>query len=391
MIAPRLVHVVWELTLRCDLACGHCGSRAGKTRANELTTDEALDLVGQLAALGAREVSLIGGEAYLREDWTRIARAIADAGMSCSMVSGGRGFTAERAREAFAAGISNVSISIDGLGPTHDRLRGLNGSFDAAIASLAHLRAAGVTVSANTQLNRLSSPELEPLLDLLLAHGVGAWQVAMTVPMGRANEHDDWLLQPYELLELFPRLAAVATRAADAGLRLEAGNNVGYFGPHEQVLRAPVDDRHYYTGCTAGVHALGIEADGTIKGCPSLPTKAYAGGSIRERSLAAIWSDAALSFRRNPEPNVWGPCGDCYYANECQGGCSWTAHVFFGRRGNNPYCHHRALEHAARGLRERLVRVEAAPGLPFDHGRFTSVIEPAETADIRRRALPLLQ
>ena len=43
-------------------------------------------------------------------------------------------------------------------------------------------------------------------------------------------------------------------------------------------------------------------------------------------------------------------------------------------------CHHRALELAARGLRERLVQVEAAPGRPFDMGRFELVVEPLDGA-----------
>ncbi len=91
--ATTLKHVVWELTLACDLACGHCGSRAGAAREGELDTREALAVVDQLAEMGAREVSLIGGEAYLRDDWDVIARAIADHGMLCSMVTGGRGLS----------------------------------------------------------------------------------------------------------------------------------------------------------------------------------------------------------------------------------------------------------------------------------------------------------
>jgi hypothetical protein len=47
-----------------------------------------------------------------------------------------------------------------------------------------------------------------------------------------------------------------------------------------------------------------------------------------------------------------------------------------GRPGNNPYCIHRALDHERRGLRERLVRVQPAPGEPFDHGRFETIVEP---------------
>ena len=69
--ADRPIYAVWEITLKCDLACRHCGSRAGHARPDELTTAECLDLVRQMAELGVKEVTLIGGEAYLRDDWTR--------------------------------------------------------------------------------------------------------------------------------------------------------------------------------------------------------------------------------------------------------------------------------------------------------------------------------
>src|ERR1700683_4338445 len=70
------VHVVWEITLACDLKCLHCGSRAGHRRPRELTTTECLEVVDALARLGTREITLIGGEAYLRPDWTEIIKAI---------------------------------------------------------------------------------------------------------------------------------------------------------------------------------------------------------------------------------------------------------------------------------------------------------------------------
>ena len=70
----RPVYAVWELTLRCDHACHHCGSRAVKARPDELTTDQALGVVQQLAAMGAKEVVLIGGEAYLHEGFLTIIK-----------------------------------------------------------------------------------------------------------------------------------------------------------------------------------------------------------------------------------------------------------------------------------------------------------------------------
>ncbi len=375
--------MVWELTLACDLACGHCGSRAAKPREGELTTAEALDVVSQLAELGAREVSLIGGEAYLRDDWTTIARAIADAGMICSMVTGGRGFTKERARAARDAGLDSVSISVDGIGPTHDVQRGVAGSFEAAVRAFENLAEAGVPVSANSQLNRLSFPELDAMLDLFLQHGAHGWQVAMTVPMGRAQEHPDWLFQPRDLLVVFPKLAELSARAKAAGLRLFPGNNVGYFGPHEERLRgvgAEEGQTAYFQGCHAGVAGLGLEADGAVKGCPSLPTASYTGGHVRTERIASIWERAGeLSFNRSDRAHeLWGFCGGCYYRSVCKGGCSWTAHVFFGRRGNNPYCHHRALEHEKQGLHEVLPLRTPGDGSPFDHGAWDVRVEPAK-------------
>src|SRR5262245_14453356 len=74
--AVQPIYAVWEITLRCDLACVHCGSRAGRARPDELDTAACLDLVAQMADLGVREVSLIGGEAYLRDDWLDIVREI---------------------------------------------------------------------------------------------------------------------------------------------------------------------------------------------------------------------------------------------------------------------------------------------------------------------------
>ena len=112
--AWRPIYAVWELTLKCDLACGHCGSRAGRTRPDELDTAACLDLVAQMAALGVLEVTVIGGEAYLHADWLTIVRAMRDAGMHCSMTTGGRGVTAELARAGAEAGLRNASVSIDG-------------------------------------------------------------------------------------------------------------------------------------------------------------------------------------------------------------------------------------------------------------------------------------
>jgi len=392
MRPPRTTYAVWELTLQCNLGCIHCGSRAGTARAAELSTEEALDLVRQMAAAGISEVTLIGGEAYLRPDWLVVVKAIRAAGMSCSLTTGGYGISAASAREMRNAGLQQVSVSVDGRQATHDFLRGKPGSWSACFRSLRFLQEAGVPVTCNTQINRLSAPELPLIYTDIVEAGCRAWQLAMTVPMGRAADRQEILLQPVELLDLFPVLNELARWARRDGVLLFPGNNVGYYGPYERTLRGGLGGGAIWEGCQAGINTIGIEADGAIKGCPSLPTAAYTGGNIRDRSLHEILAGAPELHLNDGQgtaavlAELWGFCRTCEYAALCRGGCSWTAHVFFGRRGNNPYCHHRALVQQRNGRRERLVLEQGAPGVPFDHGHFAVVEEafddpwPAEDA-----------
>lgn len=383
--ACRPLYVVWELTLKCDLACRHCGSRAGKARPSELSTAEALDVVRQLADMGTREVTLIGGEAYLHEGWLDVARAIGERGMDFTMVTGGRGITRERARQLREAGAEAVGVSVDAFEPLHDELRGIEGAYRSAIDAIRFLRAEGLRVSINTQITRLALRQIEPLMESLFDEGIAAWQVSMTVPMGRAADEPDLLLQPYQVLEVLPMIARIERRASARGVDVTPGNDIGYFGPYEEQLRAKLTGGHRLA-CAAGKLGMGIEADGSIKGCPSLPTKDYVGGNVRDDALIDIWERAnALRFARDrSERELWGFCGSCYYAEACLGGCSWTAHVLFGRRGNNPYCHHRALELLAEGKRERIHQVAAPPGEPFDFGRFACTVEPWPEDELRR-------
>lgn len=376
----RISYAVWEITLKCNLACQHCGSRAGEARSQELSTLEALNLVQQLAEVGIQEVTLIGGEAFMRPDWLEIAQAITEAGMICGMTTGGFGISRETAQKMKDAGIQVVSVSVDGLEATHDHLRGKTGSWEWAFKTMSHLKQVGIPFGCNTQINRLSAPEFPQIYEKIRDAGIFAWQIQLTVPMGNAADNHQILLQPYELLDIYPMIARVVQRAKQEGVDVQPGNNIGYYGPYERLLRGG-GAWTFWQGCSAGLSALGIEADGAIKGCPSLPTAAYTGGNIRDRSLRDIVEQAAeLRFNLGADTpqgteHLWGFCQTCEFAQLCRGGCSWTAHVFFDRRGNNPYCHHRALTQAKKGIRERFYLEQPAAGVPFDNGRFVLIEE----------------
>jgi radical SAM protein with 4Fe4S-binding SPASM domain len=251
------------------------------------------------------------------------------------------------------------------------------GSFARATDVLRRAHEAGLTTSVNTQIGADTMPDLRELMEAIINLGVKQWQVQITVAMGNAADNDDLLLQPYRVLELMPLLASLYQKGADRGLTMVVGNNIGYFGPYEHIWRGFGDERVHWTGCSAGQTVLALEADGTVKGCPSLATVGFAGGNVRDLSLEQIWKTSkAIHFGRlRTTADLWGFCRSCYYADVCRGGCTWTSHSLLGVPGNNPYCHYRALELQKQGLRERVVKIREAEKMPFAVGEFDLITE----------------
>jgi radical SAM protein with 4Fe4S-binding SPASM domain len=376
---PKLA--VWEFTLACDQHCIHCGPRAGQRRPDELSTDEALALVRDLAQLGVGEVVLIGGEAYLRNDFILVIREIRRLGMTATMTTGGYNLSLARAHAMVEAGIQSVSISIDGLQTSHDRVRNTADSWEHAFAALRNLRAAGAKVAANTQINVWTRNELPALLELLHAEGIHAWQLQITVPHGHAADHPEMILQPYMYGELFETLERVVDRCEQLGITFWPANSLGYFGPYEHKLRRRQRPRTgHYSGCEAGASTMGIEANGAIKNCPSLGTEVNIGGSWREHGVAKLWRQARAmtALRNRTVEDLWGYCRTCYYAALCMGGCTAVAEPVLGRPGNNPFCIHRALDLQTQGLRERIELVREAPPIGFGTPLFRVIREPLD-------------
>jgi len=338
VIGP-LSSCVFEVTLACDARCRHCGSDAGKARADELTTAEATALFDALAALGCRCVTLSGGEPLLRGDWPTLVDRIRLAGMRAELISNGLSLESQADRVA-RAGFFAVTLSVDGTPEVHDALRGVPGAFARLRAGALALLDSGVLLGAATQVNRLNLPVLGRIHDLLVEIGFSGWQVQLTMPHGRAAAHDGGMcLAPGDL----PTLARVLLEVkAHTGLFVQAADNIGYMSRSEPLLRAGSPDRAgCFGGCQAGLNAIGITSDGTVRGCLSMPD-AFDEGNIRERSLADIWRDPdAFAYnRRFDASSLVGGCLGCAFARICRGGCRSLAFASTGGVGSNPYCLH---------------------------------------------------
>ncbi len=381
--APRVC--VWEITRSCQLRCSHCGSLAGPKRPDELTTSECLHLLDDLAALGCEVVTLSGGEPTLRADWPDLAAHARDLGLVVNMVSNGQGDAARLAADAGRVGLANVGISIDGLEPTHDALRG-KGSHAHAVATVRTLAACGVFTEVMFTANRRNLRELEAVHALAVDAGARALRTQLAKPMGRMTGRDDFALCADDMLDLLPRLARLA---AQGPIVMHVGDSVGYYSPAERALR--VSDRGLYqpwTGCHAGVHAIGIQSDGSVKGCLSLQPHEgerdpFVEGNVRDTPLREIWSrPGAFAYNRDPGHHaLGGACAACDHARVCRGGASCVSFAFTGALGSDPVCYFAARRAQAsvveqdrlRRSARRLAAALVAFGLPACGGVVTPV------------------
>lgn len=349
MAPPRPRYCVWEITLACDARCVHCGSFAGPARREELTTEEALDAVDQLADLGCRSVTLSGGEPLMRADWPAIAGGIVERGMRLEMISNGLAVEAQ-ADTLAAAGFFAVSMSVDGPPALHDELRGVEGGFDALTRGAQALRERGVRIGAVTQVNRRNLPYLDEVHDLLIEHGFAGWQLQLTLAHGRAGSvvqgEEPICLEPEQLPELERKMMALLDRGQ---IFIHAADSIGYLGRGENRIRSGTGrDGNIWAGCQAGIQVIGLTSDGRVRGCLSLPPT-FDEGNIRERRLADLWADpSCFAFTRRFEPTtLTGVCAGCELGRICRGGCTSLAVSATGSVGDNPYCLRRLMREGA--------------------------------------------
>ncbi|MBN1261971.1 MAG: radical SAM protein [Anaerolineae bacterium] len=346
MTAPRLACCVWELTLRCNLHCSHCGAAAGQPRPDELATAEALRVADELAALPAGEVTLMGGELLLRPDWFEIAARLREGGVALVVFTNATLITPERIAQLRSLAPRTVGTSLDGgCAEVHDAIRGVPGAFTRTLQAIDALQAAGLRVSVITTLTRRNLYELPAIARLLRGRAI-RWQIQVASASGSRLDRAE-LLMPEEFYFAGLFIARVRVMWSWETLPVIGAHDFGYCSARIPSLRMPGQQ---WWGCSAGRNTLGIRSDGGVKGCLSLPDD-WVMGSVREQSLADLWYGDTFAALRQPVQRH-GFCAACPHGERCEGGCSDIALTYSGRRGEDPLCFYRIEQERGGRARE---------------------------------------
>ncbi|MFA8298776.1 MAG: radical SAM/SPASM domain-containing protein [Hyphomicrobiales bacterium] len=328
---------VWELTLKCNMNCLHCGSRAGKQRENELSIEEAMDVAKQIVDLGFKYLSFIGGEVFFYKGWDKVSHFLTSNGVKVNIITNGYLMGDKQIKEIRHSGVCNVAISLDGMKENHNRIRNNPRSFDRIKSSFDRLNKENIPIGINTTLVDINVDDLEPLHDFLVDNNVLIWQLQLANPMGNMSEWKELLISKDNIKKV---IEFIKEKREENKIRIYTGDNIGYYHKHERVIRGDPGNINYWPGCQAGLTAIGIDSIGNVKGCESLYDDFFIEGNLREESLADIWyKEGNFAYNRNFDPSqLSGKCKDCDKGAYCRAGCRGACFFTKGELFENAYC-----------------------------------------------------
>jgi radical SAM protein with 4Fe4S-binding SPASM domain len=320
--------VVWEMSLRCNMHCIHCGSAAGKTRPTELTTSQAKKVIHQLDAINTETLVFIGGEPFLRKDWFELAKEVNKTNIQLLILSNGYNISDDIIDKLSRLRSSGYGVSIDGgTSATHDYIRQRKGSFDQCFSYLDRLKEKGLPAMVVTTIFKDNIKEL-PKLRSLLKGKVYAWQIQMAEPTGRFSKDNMLSLSQFYSLGKFIHTSQLMP---SLDFRIAGADCCGYFSKKFS--------NECWEGCQAGKRVLGLRSNGDILSCLSINRDEYVEGNVLKDDITKLWNSPTFaSFNKKFE--LGSNCIGCPHGEICGGGCSSQSINLYGEPHNDGYCYH---------------------------------------------------
>ncbi len=315
-------HPVWEMTTACNLRCIHCHAAGGKPAANELTTEEAKRLLDQLALVPEfRMMAFTGGEPLVRRDLFELLAYSQALGFANTMATNATLIDDDVARRLRRFGLTIAAVSLDGFtAEQHDMVRGVAGSFEAAVEGMRALRRAGIVLQINITAMEYNVEQLAELMRLVDELGTGILLMYQLVPVGRGRDIRQAALD-LGANERLIRFMAKAQRTTRAIMEPVAGPQYWPF----LLQRAGISNgpllrlaETVFHGCSAGRGFVYIKPNGDVWPCPFIEVSC---GNVRDKPFRHIWtSSPVFEDLRQRETRLKGRCGDCEFRRLC-GGC----------------------------------------------------------------------
>ncbi|CCO25199.1 12,18-didecarboxysiroheme deacetylase [Maridesulfovibrio hydrothermalis] len=333
--------VVWNMTRRCNLKCVHCYAQAvdpdGK---DEISTEQGKSIIDDLSQFGAPVMLFSGGEPLVRKDLVELASYATSKNMRAVISTNGTLITKEKARELKGVGLSYVGISLDGGEETHDKFRGVPGSFKRAIEGVENCKAEGLKVGLRFTLNKRNWTEVPTIFQLLKDLEVPRACFYHLVYSGRGSELIKEDLTHEETRKVVDLIMDETRALADAGMPKEiltVDNHAD--GPYVYLRMLREDPERakevlkllqFNEGNNSGRGIGCISWDGQVHADQFWRNHTF--GNVLERPFSEIWMDEKIELLhklKDKQAHVGGRCAECRYLPICGGNFRARAEAYY--------------------------------------------------------------
>ena len=323
--------VVWNMTRRCNLKCVHCYAKSEDiSYDNELTHEQSLAMIDDLADFGVPVLLFSGGEPLVHPRLIEYAQYAVSKGMRAVISTNGTLITKEKAKNLKEIGLSYVGISLDGLEETHDKFRGVKGSFQRAMRAIENCQEAGIKVGLRFTINKRNVKDIDGIFDLLEKKQIPRACFYHLVYSGRGSEIAKEDLSHKETREVLDLIMKRTKQLHDKNMPKEiltVDNHAD--GPYlyqklldENPERAAevLELLEMNEGNNSGRGIGCISWDGAVH--PDQFWREKILGNIKDKPFSAIWTDSENEFLmklKNKKQHVKGRCAGCRWLDICGG------------------------------------------------------------------------
>lgn len=356
IIKPNVVsapiRTYYHITFGCNLKCRHCMVGKEERGNDELTTEEAINVIRQLEELGNPELRITGGEPTIRPDLFEI---INNAAISRNMnvVMNTNGVFNDKIRERIVtSGLDGLVVSVDGDRETHDKIR-RKGSFEQTIRTIEYVAEYNETADRKISvcLNPTISKNNVHLTEYLvgLAVKLGGAEKGLEInfmplrPFGNAENIVSQMLAAEEWYAFSKELARIRKNpeVKESGVKIYS-RNMDLLGCYDDCRSNPAPfDR---SSCGAATYRMGLSPNGQGNVCGFIGMlDEFRTPSVRDASVLEIWHSDAFEKLRHAKKE---PCEKCdYYRKECVGVCKAMSYIETGELGRfDHYCYAHLLD-----------------------------------------------
>lgn len=344
--------VVWNVTRRCNLHCFHCyADSKDRFYPGELLPAEGKMLLEDLASFRVSAVIFSGGDPLLRPDLFELATYARLLGLHTVLSTNGTLIDETTALRIRDAHFDYVGVSLDGIGATHDRFRGMPGAYQAALGGLRRCRDLGMRVGIRFSVSRRNLNDLPAIMDLMESEEIHRGYVSHLVPSGRGSRivNDD--LSHDQSRATVEYLFSRAEEFYRRGLVREVvtGNNdADAVALYLRIQRRdPSRTRRVWQllsargGNSTGDGIGNVGPTGEVH--PDQFWQHYSFGNVRRRPFSQIWQDTSeplMGKLKKKAAHVRGRCAGCPYLAICGGNVRVRAEALTGDAwASDPGCY----------------------------------------------------